>query len=163
MSFHHRLIQKLHTKESLKPILQSLVAEEKKVVFTNGCFDILHRGHVEYLCKARDLGDYLVLGLNTDESVKRLGKSPERPINSEETRAVILAALSCVDAIVLFNEDTPLELISYLQPNVLVKGSDYKAENIVGYDVVVANGGEVLTIDLVDGFSTTKLIEKMKG
>ncbi len=162
MSFHHNLLAKQHSKESLKPILNSLVAEEKKVVFTNGCFDILHRGHVEYLSKARDLGDYLVLGLNTDESVKRLGKSPERPINNQETRAIILAALSCVDAIVLFNEDTPLELITFLEPNILVKGSDYEAKNIVGYDVVTAKGGQVLTIDLVDGFSTTKLIEKLK-
>lgn len=162
MSFHSNLKNKQHSKESLKPLLNKLVAEGKKAVFTNGCFDILHRGHVEYLCKARDLGNYLVLGLNTDESVKRLGKSPERPINSQETRATILAALSCVDAIVLFNEDTPLELITYLQPNILVKGSDYKAENIVGYDVVKQNGGEVITINLVEGFSTTKLIEKMK-
>ncbi len=162
MSFHKSLANKQQSKENLKPLLNKLLAEGKKVVFTNGCFDILHRGHVEYLCKARDLGNYLVLGLNTDESVKRLGKSPERPINSQETRATILAALSCIDAIVLFNEDTPLELITYLQPNVLVKGSDYKAENIVGYDVVTKNGGEVITINLVDGFSTTKLIEKMK-
>ncbi len=162
MSFHTSLANKQQSKESLKPLLNKLLAEGKKVVFTNGCFDILHRGHVEYLCKARDLGNYLVLGLNTDESVKRLGKSPERPINSQETRATILAALSCIDAIVLFNEDTPLELITYLQPNVLVKGSDYKVENIVGYDVVTKNGGEVITINLVDGFSTTKLIEKMK-
>jgi rfaE bifunctional protein nucleotidyltransferase chain/domain len=162
MSFHHNLLAKQHSKESLKPILNSLVAEEKKIVFTNGCFDILHRGHVEYLSKARDLGDYLVLGLNTDESVKRLGKSPERPINNQETRAIILAALSCVDAIVLFNEDTPLELITFLEPNILVKGSDYEAKNIVGFDVVTAKGGQVLTIDLVDGFSTTKLIEKLK-
>lgn len=162
MSFHHNLLAKQHSKESLKPILNSLMAEEKKVVFTNGCFDILHRGHVEYLSKARDLGDYLILGLNTDESVKRLGKSPERPINNQETRAIILAALSCVDAIVLFNEDTPLELITFLEPNILVKGSDYEAKNIVGYDVVTAKGGQVLTIDLVQGFSTTKLIEKLK-
>lgn len=163
MNFHRKLIAKQYSKESLKPILRSLVAEEKKVVFTNGCFDILHRGHVEYLCKARDLGDYLVLGLNTDESVKRQHKAPERPINNEETRAIILAALSCVDAIVLFNEDTPLNLITFLEPSILVKGNDYKAENIVGYDVVTANGGEVITIDLVEGFSTTHLIKKMKG
>ena len=163
MSFHQQLTKKLYTKEQLKPTLDQLVKEDKRVVFTNGCFDILHRGHVEYLCKARDLGDYLVLGLNTDESVKRLNKSPERPINKEETRAIILAALSCVDAIVLFNNDTPLDLITFLKPSILVKGNDYRAENIVGYDVVIANGGKVLTIDLVEGFSTTKLIEKMKG
>ena len=162
MNYHHKLSSKQFTKETLKPLLESLAGQEKKIVFTNGCFDILHRGHVEYLCHARDLGDYLVLGLNTDESVKRLGKSPERPINTEETRATILAGLECVDAIVLFNEDTPLELITCIQPDVLVKGNDYKAEDIVGYDIVTNKGGKVITINLVEGFSTTKLIEKMK-
>ena len=162
MNYHHKLSSKQFTKETLKPLLESLAGQGKKIVFTNGCFDILHRGHVEYLCHARDLGDYLVLGLNTDESVKRLGKSPERPINTEETRATILAGLECVDAIVLFNEDTPLELITCIQPDVLVKGNDYKAEDIVGYDIVTNKGGKVITINLVEGFSTTKLIEKMK-
>ena len=163
MSFHKKLSEKFHTKESLKILLNQWNAENKEVVFTNGCFDILHRGHVEYLCHARDLGDKLILGLNTDASVKRLGKSPERPINSQETRATILAALECIDAIILFDEDTPLELINFVQPDVLVKGSDYKAEDIVGYDIVTAKGGKVMTIQLVDGFSTTKLIEKMKS
>lgn len=163
MSYHKKLSEKLHTKESLKPILNEWNSQSKEVVFTNGCFDILHRGHVEYLCHARDLGDKLILGLNTDASVKRLGKSPERPINSEQTRATILAALECVDAIILFDEDTPLELIDFVQPDILVKGSDYKAEDIVGYDIVKAKGGKIITIQLVDGFSTTKLIEKMKS
>ena len=163
MSYHKKLSEKFHTKESLKALLNQWNSENKEVIFTNGCFDILHRGHVEYLCHARDLGDKLILGLNTDASVKRLGKSPERPINSQETRATILAALECVDAIILFNEDTPLELIDFVQPDVLVKGSDYKAEDIVGYDIVKAKGGKVITIQLVDGFSTTTLIEKMKG
>lgn len=163
MSFHNKLSEKFHTKESLKALLAQWNVENKEVVFTNGCFDILHRGHVEYLCHARDLGDKLILGLNTDASVKRLGKSPERPINSQETRATILAALECIDAIILFDEDTPLELIDFVQPDVLVKGSDYKAEDIVGYDIVTAKGGKVMTIQLVDGFSTTKLIEKMKS
>ena len=163
MSFHNKLSEKFHTKESLKTLLAQWNVENKEVVFTNGCFDILHRGHVEYLCHARDLGDKLILGLNTDASVKRLGKSPERPINSQDTRAIILAGLECIDAIVLFDEDTPLELITFVQPDVLVKGNDYKAEDIVGYDVVKAKGGKVITIQLVDGFSTTKLIEKMKG
>ena len=147
----------------LKTLVKEWQAAGQKVVFTNGCFDILHRGHVEYLCHARDLGDKLILGLNTDASVKRLGKSPERPINSQDTRAIILAGLECIDAIVLFDEDTPLDLIIFVQPDVLVKGNDYKAEDIVGYDVVTAKGGKVITIQLVDGFSTTKLIEKMKG
>lgn len=163
MSFHKKLSEKLLTKDKLQNLLNAWNAENKKVVFTNGCFDILHRGHVEYLCHAHDLGDKLIVGLNTDASVKRLGKSPERPINSEDTRAIILAGLECIDAIVLFDEDTPLELITFVQPDVLVKGNDYKAEDIVGYDVVTAKGGKVITIQLVDGFSTTKLIEKMKG
>jgi rfaE bifunctional protein nucleotidyltransferase chain/domain len=162
MSYHKKLSQKFHSRDSLKKVLDQWNAENKKIVFTNGCFDILHRGHVEYLCHARDLGDKLVLGLNTDASVKRLGKSPERPINSEDTRAIILAGLECIDAIVLFDEDTPLELITFVQPDVLVKGNDYKAEDIVGYDVVTAKGGQVITVQLVDGFSTTKLIQKMK-
>ncbi|MBI3520341.1 MAG: D-glycero-beta-D-manno-heptose 1-phosphate adenylyltransferase [Bacteroidetes bacterium] len=164
MPYHKKLSDKIYAKDhTLKRLLNLWSFQNKKVVFTNGCFDILHRGHVEYLCHARDLGDKLILGLNTDASVKRLGKSPERPINSEDTRALILAGLECVDAIVLFDEDTPLELITFVQPDVLVKGNDYKAEEIVGYDVVKAKGGEVITIQLVDGFSTTKLIEKMKG
>jgi len=160
MSFHKKLSEKLVTKDQLKNLLLDWNINQLKTVFTNGCFDILHRGHVEYLCHARDLGDKLILGLNTDSSVKRLGKSPERPINSEETRAIILAGLECIDAIVLFDEDTPLDLITFVQPDILVKGNDYKAEDIVGYDVVTAKGGKVITIQLVDGFSTTKLIQK---
>jgi len=163
MSFHQKLSDKLHNKQSLKLFLEECSKNGKKVVFTNGCFDILHRGHVEYLTQARDLGDVMVLGLNTDSSVKRLGKSPERPINSEETRAIILAGLECIDAIVLFDEDTPYDLIQYIQPDVLVKGDDYKVEEIVGYDIVTAKGGKVITIPLVKGFSTTNLIAKMKS
>jgi len=163
MSFHKKLSEKLFSEEALQAFVSDCKKQNKKIVFTNGCFDILHRGHVEYLAHARDLGDVLILGLNTDESVKRQGKSPERPINKEDTRAIILASLSCVDAIVLFNEDTPYNLIKLVQPDVLVKGNDYKAEDIVGYDIVTEAGGKVITIQLVDGFSTTKLIEKMKS
>lgn len=163
MGYHKKLSDKLVTKDKLKTLLQEWKIQNQKIVFTNGCFDILHRGHVEYLSHAKDLGDKLILGLNTDASVKRLGKSPERPINTEETRATILAGLECVDAVILFDEDTPLELITFVQPDILVKGNDYKAEEIVGYDIVTAKGGKVITIQLVDGFSTTKLIEKMKG
>ena len=130
-------------------------------MFTNGCFDILHPGHVDYLCHARDLGDFLVLGLNTDFSVKLLNKAPNRPINNESTRALVLAGLSCVDAIVLFNEQTPLELIRFLLPDVLVKGSDYAVEKIVGYDIVMNNGGSVKTVPMIEGYSTTKMIEKI--
>lgn len=134
-----------------------------KIVFTNGCFDILHQGHVDYLCKAKDLGNRLVIGLNTDASVKRQNKSPERPINNEQSRAFVLAALGIVDAVVLFDEDTPYNLIKAVQPDVLVKGADYKAEEIVGYDIVKARGGEVVTVELTEGFSTTNLIKKISG
>lgn len=119
-------------------------------------------GHVEYLAKARDLGDVMVLGLNTDSSVKRLGKAADRPINTENSRAAVLGGLESIDAIVLFDEDTPYELIKFVQPDVLVKGDDYKPEQIVGYDIVTARGGKVMTIPFVQGFSTTGLIEKMK-
>ena len=131
----------------------------KEVVFTNGCFDILHLGHIDYLEKARALGQRLIVGLNNDSSVARI-KGPQRPINPEYARARLLAALSFVDAVVVFGEDTPLELITHLTPSVLVKGSDYQVEDIVGAEVVVKHGGEVRTIDLVEGYSTTKIIEK---
>ena len=133
----------------------------KKVVFTNGCFDILHLGHVDYLEKARELGDKLVLGLNTDDSVGRF-KGPERPIQNQNSRAHVLASLQFIDLVVFFNEDTPLILISELLPDVLVKGSDYLAENIVGADVVKRAGGVVKTIDFVPGYSTTRILEKIK-
>ncbi len=161
MQFHQQLKNKLQSKEAVASTIAKLKAQNKKIVFTNGCFDIIHPGHVDYLAQARDLGDYLVLGLNTDESVKRLGKAPNRPINHEQARATVLAALASVDALVLFNEDTPLELIEFLKPNILVKGNDYKPENIVGYDVVTANGGKVITIPFLEGYSTTGLIKKI--
>ena len=115
---------------------------EWKVVFTNGCFDLVHQGHIDYLSKARDLGDVLVVGLNTDASVRRL-KGPRRPINDEYSRALLLASMLFVDYVVLFGEDTPYELIKTLQPDILVKGSDYRPEDIVGYDIVMAKGGKV--------------------
>ncbi|MGW8122188.1 D-glycero-beta-D-manno-heptose 1-phosphate adenylyltransferase [Roseivirga echinicomitans] len=136
-------------------------SQGEKVVFTNGCFDILHLGHIDYLEKAKALGSKLVVGLNDNPSVKRL-KGEERPINNENARARMLAALAFVDGVTLFSEDTPKELITYLIPNILVKGSDYDLSNIVGADIVLANGGEVKTIDLVDGYSTTNLIQKLK-
>lgn len=130
-----------------------------KVVFTNGCFDILHRGHVEYLSKAADMGDVLVVGLNTDVSVKRL-KGEGRPFNNEEARALVLASLCFVDAVVLFDEDTPYELIKAIRPDVLVKGSDYKPEEIVGHDIVTSYGGKVVTVPLVEGYSTTEILHR---
>lgn len=161
MSFHQAIKNKLISKEEALRRVNSLHFFGKKVVFTNGCFDILHAGHVDYLNQARDLGDLLILGLNTDNSVKRMQKAPNRPINDEISRAAVLSGLACVDLIVLFDEDTPYELISYLQPDVLVKGDDYEVEKIVGYDVVTTRGGQVITIPLLQGYSTTKLVEKI--
>ena len=132
-----------------------------KIVFTNGCFDILHRGHIEYLAKAAALGTKLIVGLNTDGSVHRL-KGNARPVNDEGARALALASLVFVDEVILFDTDTPRELIEFVQPDVLVKGGDYRPEDIVGHDVVEAWGGKVVTIPLVEGYSTTSIIERMK-
>ncbi len=133
------------------------------VVFTNGCFDILHVGHVDYLEKAAALGKKLVIGVNTDASVRTLNKGKDRPINDEYARMRILAALGFVDAVILFSEPTPLELITAIKPSILVKGNDYSVETIVGADVVLKNGGKVETIELVEGYSTTKIINKILG
>jgi rfaE bifunctional protein nucleotidyltransferase chain/domain len=162
MSFHKKLEEKLVSPDTITRFVNSKRFVGKKIVFTNGCFDILHAGHVDYLAQARDLGDILVIGLNSDDSVKRLNKGAERPINSQEARAKVLAALGCVDAIVYFNEDTPYELIKLVQPDFLVKGNDYKVEEIVGYDIVTSRGGKVVTIPFLEGFSTTGIIEKLK-
>jgi len=132
----------------------------RKVVFTNGVFDLLHRGHVEYLQKARELGDLLIIGLNSDASVRRI-KGPQRPLCGQEDRAVVLSALSCVDHIVLFDQDTPQKLIEALVPDILVKGADYSVEQIVGADVVLKNGGKVLPIELTPGKSTSGLIDRI--
>lgn len=140
--------------EELKEVLN--IIRNKKIVFTNGCFDILHRGHVEYLQKARELGDLLILGLNSDLSVKKL-KGENRPINNEEDRAIVLSSLECVDYITIFNEDTPLELIKIVKPDILVKGGDYKIENVVGREFAK----ETILIDFVDGYSTTKIIKNI--
>ena len=147
--------------ESIKRMKEIWRFLGKRTVFTNGCFDILHLGHIEYLSKAADQGDILIIGLNTDASVKRI-KGGGRPINNEKARALTLAALKFVDAVVLFDQDTPIDIIRLVEPDVLVKGSDYREETIVGADVVKARGGEVITIELVPGFSTTGIIEKIK-
>lgn len=141
--------------------VQACRQQGKRIVFTNGCFDLLHLGHVDYLEKARQLGHLLVVGVNTDASVTRY-KGPGRPLQDETARARILAALQFVDVVVLFDEDTPLNLISLLRPDILVKGNDYLADDIVGADVVRQHGGEVKTICLVPGYSTTRLVEKIK-
>ncbi len=158
MSKHNKVLEKIADWPGLEQRVSRWNTDGKKIVFTNGCFDLLHRGHVDYLAKAADLGDVLVLGLNTDASVSRL-KGPHRPIQDEQSRLHIIASLAFVDAVVLFDEPTPLELIKLVQPDVLVKGSDYEPENIVGYDVVMAKGGAVITIDFIPGYSTS-LIEK---
>lgn len=141
--------------------LQALLSDdaEKTVVFTNGCFDILHLGHIEYLAKARDLGDLLIVGLNSDQSVRRL-KGESRPINPQHARATLLAALEPVDFVVIFEEDTPLQLIQQIAPHVLVKGGDYTVSDIVGADVVTNNGGIVKIIPLTEGFSTTNTLKQ---
>jgi rfaE bifunctional protein nucleotidyltransferase chain/domain len=135
-------------------------SENKKIVFTNGCFDILHRGHVEYLSAAKDLGDILIIGMNSDDSPYWLTKGPNRPINNQDARSLILASLLFVDAVVYFSDETPLNLIESIIPDILVKGKDYREEDIIGYDFVKSNGGEILTIDMVDGYSTTNIIKK---
>jgi rfaE bifunctional protein nucleotidyltransferase chain/domain len=134
--------------------------KSRKVVFTNGCFDILHLGHIEYLSKAADLGDILIVGVNSDKSVHTL-KGKNRPINDEHSRSIILASLEFVTAVVLFDEETPYELIKFIQPDILVKGKDYKIEEIVGHDIVLANGGKVETIELTPGYSTTAIEQKI--
>ena len=133
-----------------------------KIVFTNGCFDLLHLGHVDYLEKARALGDKLVVGLNTDQSVSRL-KGPSRPLQDENARARLMAALSFVDAVILFDEETPKLLIEAVKPDILTKGDDYSIENIVGADFVIRNGGRVETIPLVKGYSTTNIVRKIQS
>lgn len=163
MNYFERINSKIVSKEVALEKITELKKTNKNIVFTNGCFDILHVGHVSYLSQARDLGDFLILGLNTDASVKLLNKAPNRTINNEFNRAKILAALACVDLIVLFNEETPLQLIEFLLPTILVKGNDYKIENIVGYDAVIKSGGKVLTLPFVEGFSTTNIISKINS
>ena len=158
MKHLEKIYDKILNRESLEDKLNLWRKDGKTIVFSNGCFDILHRGHVEYLSKAADLGDILIIGLNTDASVKRI-KGPSRPVNDEKARAVVLAALEFVDAIMFFDEDTPYNLIKNVQPDVLVKGKDYKAEDIVGYDIVTNKGGKVETIELVEGFSTTNILK----
>ena len=162
--------QKITTPEKAAKLVNSWKMKTDTVVFTNGCFDILHKGHVTYLAKAADRGRKLVVALNTDASVKRQNKGQNRPINDEQARQMVLASLAFVDLVVLFDEDTPLELIKALHPDVLVKGADYDPQvsdpsdkkYIVGSDFVKQNGGSVQVIDLEAGFSTTAIIDKAK-
>ena len=146
--------------EALGTTLALWKFKNEKIVFTNGCFDILHRGHVDYLIQAASLGTKLVVGLNTDASVRRQ-KGQTRPVNDEEARALLLASMSFTNKIIFFEEDTPLELIRFIQPDVLVKGNDYTPEEIVGYDIVKNKGGEIVTIQLTPGFSTTSILNRI--
>lgn len=138
-------------------------SQNKKIVFTNGVFDLLHLGHIDYLSKAKDCGDILVIGVNSDKSAKQLGKGSSRPITDEKSRSMIIAALQFVDTVVLFDDTTPYELIKAVQPDILVKGADYKPENIVGYDIVMEKCGEVKTIEFLPGYSTTNIEKKIKN
>ena len=151
---------KILSADNLQKMLAYWRFKSMKIVFTNGCFDILHAGHIEYLTKAASEGDVMILGLNTDNSVRKL-KGNHRPINDENARALIMASLNFITAVVLFDEETPYNLIKTVQPDILIKGSDYKPEEIVGYDILKAKGGEVKTIDLVPGYSTTAIEQKI--
>ncbi len=152
--------RKVYTLQGLRRRLKALKDEGQKIVFTNGCFDILHAGHVRYLAKARSLGDRLVVGLNSDASVKKI-KGPKRPVVPGEERVEVLAALEAVDFIVVFDDYTPLKVIDALKPDILVKGADWKRGEIVGEDIVTDAGGKVVRVKLVDGKSTTNIIEKI--
>ena len=152
---------KLKTWDEITNIINKLKSENRKIVFTNGCFDILHSGHVQYLSEAKELGDILILGLNSDSSVKRL-KGNDRPINNEKERAVVLSALYSISYIVIFEDDTPYNLINHIKPDILVKGGDWKPENIVGSDIVSSYNGEVKSLSYIDGKSTTDIINKLK-
>lgn len=168
MTKWEQIKHKFVSQEEARTIISSWLYNDEKVVFTNGCFDILHQGHVVYLAKAASIGDRLVVAVNSDDSVRRLNKGPNRPINNEESRSIIIASLAVVDMVVVFENDTPKELIEYIKPSVLVKGADYdpaitdetNPKYIVGANEVKAYGGEVEAIDLEDGFSTTNIIRK---
>lgn len=162
MDYTHLIQNKILDDAGLNRLLTLSRIQSKKIVFTNGCFDILHKGHADYLAKAKSYGDILVLGLNADVSVKKL-KGANRPINSQDARAFLLASFHVVDAVILFEEETPYELIKKVNPDVLVKGADYHPESIVGADIVKANGGTIVTVEFLQGYSTTTIINKLSG
>ena len=162
MSNLKKISKKIYSLNDLKIPLQNWKNSGDSIVFTNGCFDILHQGHIEVLAKTADLGNRLIIGLNSDSSVKLL-KGKNRPINTERARALLLAAIDFVDAIILFPEETPKQLIAQIQPNILAKGGDYKITEIVGHHIVTQNGGKVISIPLTEGFSSTLIIEKIQN
>jgi len=144
-------------------IRQDIKKKNKKLVFTNGCFDLIHRGHVTYLNEAKSLGDFLIVGLNSDSSANKLDKGSNRPFNNENDRAFVLDNIKAVDYVIIFNEDTPYDLIKNILPDFLVKGGDWKEKDIVGSDIIKANGGKVISLKFVDNYSTTSLIDKISG
>ncbi len=150
------------TIEEIVNISQNLHDSDVKIVFTNGCFDLIHRGHIEYLNHAKSLGDILIIGLNSDDSVQRL-KGVDRPINYQQDRAIVLDNLKCVDYVCIFGEDTPYELIKIIQPDILVKGGDWAVEDIIGSDIVLKRGGKVRSLQFIEGKSTTDIIEKIRN
>ena len=159
MDYSTHISQKIMQEAELLQQLSIWKLKDETVVFTNGCFDILHKGHIQLLIEAAALGNHLIIGLNSDESVKRL-KGNNRPINSQQDRAFLLAALEMVDAVIFFNEDTPINLIHTIRPNFLVKGGDYQLETIVGADFVMQSGGEVHIVSTLEGYSTTKILQQ---
>jgi D-glycero-beta-D-manno-heptose 1-phosphate adenylyltransferase len=154
--------RKIYTKEFLLKQIAIWRMKDLKIVFTNGCFDILHPGHIDYLSKAADLGDILIVGLNSDSSVKQLNKGTNRPIQTQDDRSIILSSIQFIEAIIIFDEATPYELIKALKPDILVKGGDWKEADIVGSDIVKAKGGSVISIPFVEGYSTTNIEAKIK-
>lgn len=162
MNYIDRVLSKVVKRENLQSLLTYWRLKDNKIVFTNGCFDLLHKGHIEYLSSAADNGDVLVAGLNSDDSVKRI-KGENRPLQDESSRALTLASLKMVTAVVVFDEDTPYNLINEVQPDVLVKGADYKEDEIVGADIVKACGGEIITVNLTEGYSTSNIISKISS
>ena len=160
MSNLSKINSKIVTSSELVSVVEQWKNNRESIVFTNGCFDLLHLGHIEYLAHAAELGNRLIIGLNSDQSVKQLEKGALRPIKDEKTRATILAALEFVAAVVIFDEETPLDLITKISPDILVKGGDWKIEDIVGSKEVKAKGGEVKTIPFIEGYSTTNYVHK---
>lgn len=160
MNYKNKIFDSLDTKCLRK--IQDWKKKNKKIVFTNGCFDIIHSGHIKYLYEAKKLGEKLIIGLNSDNSVRKL-KGESRPVNSQESRAEVLAFMGDVDMVIVFDQDTPIELIKSILPDVLVKGGDWKINQIVGSDIVLNNNGLVKSLSFIEGFSTTSIIEKIAG
>jgi rfaE bifunctional protein nucleotidyltransferase chain/domain len=163
MSTTEIIRKKIKTREEIQFVIQRAHFFGKKIVFTNGVFDLMHLGHVDYLSKAKDCGDILIVGMNSDSSVKMLNKGDTRPLQDQVSRSMVLASLAFVDYVVIFDEETPYDLIKAVQPDILVKGADYKVEQIAGHDIVLGRGGEVKLIELVEGYSTSAIERKILG